>query len=116
MSPEKFQAVFGAPIESAMELLQSKALTIGKLLVLCPPGTVDPTPHLYDTTMYALSGMMAVAFVAQSMVKPLTHPSASDIAAVAKGETSVIDVSGTVVSETTEKKMDEEKVGDRQIK
>lgn len=54
-----------------MDLLAAKSLSIGKLMVLAPPGTIDPTPHLYDTTMYALSGLMAVAFVAQGLVRPL---------------------------------------------
>lgn len=58
-------------MESALDLLATKTLTISKLMVLAPPGTLDPSPHLYDTTMYTLSGMMAVAFVAHSLVRPV---------------------------------------------
>ena len=58
-------------MESAYELLASKTLTISKLLVLAPPGTIDPTPHLYDTTMYTLSGLMATAVIAHSLVRPI---------------------------------------------
>eukprot|EP00286_Rhodomonas_abbreviata_P015577 CAMPEP_0181333866 /NCGR_PEP_ID=MMETSP1101-20121128/25932_1 /TAXON_ID=46948 /ORGANISM="Rhodomonas abbreviata, Strain Caron Lab Isolate" /LENGTH=61 /DNA_ID=CAMNT_0023443759 /DNA_START=1 /DNA_END=182 /DNA_ORIENTATION=+ len=36
VSPEEFLQTFGAPIESASELLASKALSISKLLVLAP--------------------------------------------------------------------------------
>eukprot|EP01035_Chromulina_nebulosa_P027044 gene27044-35499_t len=71
ISPEKFLQTFGAPIEKANELLAAKSISIGKLMVLAPQGTIDPTPHLYDTTMYAMGGLMAVAVIAHSLVKPI---------------------------------------------
>eukprot|EP01034_Spumella_vulgaris_P022819 gene22819-28992_t len=72
ISPEKFYSAFGAPVEQASELLAAKTLSISKLMVLMPPGTIDPTPHIYDSTMYALGGLMTVAFVSHAMVRPLT--------------------------------------------
>ena len=84
ISPEKFQAAFGAPMESASELLAAKTLNIGKLLALTPPGTIDPTPHLYDTTMYTLSAVAATAFVAHSLVKPYKRPVVIDVGANAE--------------------------------
>lgn len=75
VSPEKFQATFGAPMEQAQDLLASKILSIGKLLALAPPGTLDPTPHLYDTTMYTLSGLMVASVIAHGLVKPMKVPS-----------------------------------------
>ena len=71
ISPEKFQAAFGAPMEQASQLLATKTLSISKLMVLAPPGTLDPTPHLYDTTMYTLAGLMATAVVAHALVQPM---------------------------------------------
>eukprot|EP01038_Epipyxis_sp_PR26KG_P004904 gene4904-6867_t len=71
ITPDKFEAMFGAPMEKASELLAAKTLTISKLLLLAPPGTLDPTPHLYDTTMYSLGGLMAVAVIAHGLVKPI---------------------------------------------
>ena len=71
VSPEQFQAAFHAPMEKASELIAAKTLTIGKLVAICPPGTYDPTPHIYDTTMYTLSGLMATAIVAHALVKPI---------------------------------------------
>ena len=53
--------------------MAAKTLSISKLMVLMPPGTVDPTPHIYDTTMYTLSGLMVVAFLSHAMVRPLDH-------------------------------------------
>lgn len=58
-------------MERASELLAAKSLNIGKVLALCPPGTPDPTPHLYDSTMYTLTGLMATAFVCHSLVRPM---------------------------------------------
>ena len=46
VSPEKFRSTFGAPMEKASGLLAAKTLSIGKLLALAPPGTLDPAPHL----------------------------------------------------------------------
>jgi hypothetical protein len=45
-------------------------LSISKLLVLAPPGTIDPTPHIYDSTMLTIAGLMAIASVAHALVKP----------------------------------------------
>lgn len=84
VSPEKFEATFGAPMEKASELLAAKTLSIGKLLALAPPGTLDPTPHLYDTTMYTMGGLMAAAVVTHALVKPLTQPKPVIIDAVAE--------------------------------
>lgn len=38
-------------MESAAELLAAKTLSINKLLAIAPPGTIDPTPHLYVHTI-----------------------------------------------------------------
>ena len=37
---------------------QAKALTIGKLMEIAPAGTMDPTPFIYDSTMYTMAGLM----------------------------------------------------------
>jgi hypothetical protein len=58
-------------MDKVTELIAAKTLTINKLLVLAPPGTIDPTPHLYDTTMYTLAGLMTVSVVAHYLVRPL---------------------------------------------
>ena len=58
-------------MEQAAQLLATKTLTISKLMLLAPPGTLDPTPHLYDSTMYTLAGLMATAVVAHALVQPM---------------------------------------------
>ena len=52
-------------------LTAAKAVTIPKLLELLPPGTPDPSYLLYDTTMYSLSGVVGMAFVANALVRPV---------------------------------------------
>jgi hypothetical protein len=73
--------------------LAAKTLTISKVLALAPPGTIDPTPHIYDTTMYTLSGLMATAVVAHYLVKPIKLPNPTP--------EQIIDVTATI----KEKKM-----------
>ena len=49
---------------------------------IAPQGTVDPTPSLYNTTMYAMAGLLIVAFFSNLLMKPVnskhyvenTHP------------------------------------------
>lgn len=99
---------FGAPMERASDLLATKTLTISKLLALAPPGTLDPSPHLYDTTMYTLTGFMAASVVIHSLVKRV--PSPKEIVVMAKS--SQVDS----ISETVAALPKEEAVGDRQVK
>ena len=116
-------------MESAYELLASKTLTISKLLVLAPPGTLDPTPHLYDTTMYAMSGLMATAVIAHSLVRPMktVAPTVIDVFAISAVAEASVDVSAisavdpaTVVGiddvSRTIKKLPEEVAGNRLMK
>jgi hypothetical protein len=81
ISPERFEAAFGASVDKVSELMAAKTLTINKLLVLAPPGTLDPTPHLYDSTMYTLGGLMATAAVAHALVRPMPVSKIVDITA-----------------------------------
>lgn len=84
ISPEKFEEAFGASMDKASELLAAKTLSISKLLVLAPPGTLDPTPHLYDSTMYTLAGLTSVAVLAHAMVRPIqATPSVQQVLEVA---------------------------------
>ena len=47
-----------------------------------PDGTIDPTPSLYNSTMYAMAGLLVIAFFSNLLMKPVdkkhhvenTHP------------------------------------------
>ena len=45
-------------MEYANSLIKTKTLTISKLMDIMPAGTMDPSPFIYDTTMYAMAGLM----------------------------------------------------------
>jgi MFS family permease len=73
VDPAAFQAKFGAPISELAELVAAKTVTIHSLLELTPAGTPDPTPSLYNTTMYSMCGIMAVAAACNAMMRPVAN-------------------------------------------
>lgn len=85
VDPVAFQKKFGAPLDALEELVEAKTVTIANLMEIVPPGTPDPTPGLYNTTMLVMAGLLAVAFLANLMVRPVaaryhfrnTHPGPS---------------------------------------
>ncbi len=84
IDPAAFVAKFGAPVSQLNELVAAKSVTIAKLMEIAPAGTVDPTPTLYNSTMYCMAGLLVIAFFANLMVRPVskshwletTHPNA----------------------------------------
>ena len=82
VDPAAFQAHFGAPVGRLEELIAAKTVTIAKLLEIAPPGTADPTPGVYNITMYVMAGLLGLAFFANLAVRPVaekrrlrsTHP------------------------------------------
>ncbi|MBI1322556.1 MFS transporter [bacterium] len=61
---------FGEPVDKLEELIRTNVVTIPRLLELAP-SAVDPTPTLYDTTMYAMAGLLGIALVANLLVRPV---------------------------------------------
>jgi len=51
-------------------LVQTKIVTINSLLKLLP-NVADPTPFLYNTTMYSASALVAAAVIVNLMIKPV---------------------------------------------
>ncbi len=82
ISPEAFMAKFGSPVSELSELVKAKTVTISKLMEIAPQGTIDPTPSLYNTTMYTMAALLLLALFANLMIKPVaekhlvenTHP------------------------------------------
>jgi len=67
---EAFQTHFGAPISQIDELISARTVTINKMMEILP-GVADPTPFLYDSTMYTMAGFMAMAAVGNAVVRPV---------------------------------------------
>ena len=85
VDPARFQEAFGAPVAQLNELVEANTVTIARLMEIAPAGTIDPTPTLYNTTMYAMAALLVIAFFANLMVRPVgskhhveqTHPTAA---------------------------------------
>ena len=71
VDPGDFAAKFGAPVEDLTRLRDAKTVTIPSLMEIAPAGTIDPTPFLYDTTMYVMAGLLGLAFFANLLVTPV---------------------------------------------
>lgn len=71
VDPARFNEQFGAPTDQLPLLIEQKTVTIKKLLEIAPTGTPDPTATLYNTTMYLMAGLLAVAFVANWLIRPV---------------------------------------------
>jgi hypothetical protein len=73
VSDDAFRNAFGAPKTELSKLVETKAVTIARLMEVAPPSVVDPTPFLYDTTMYTMAGMLSIALVSNTLMRPV-HP------------------------------------------
>ena len=73
VDPQAFSAKFGADLSSAQSLIEAKTLTIAKLMTIMPPGTVDPSPFLYNNTMYTMAGLVSVGAMLHFLVKPVNQ-------------------------------------------
>ena len=73
VDPAKFTETFGAGVDKLDLLIEKKTVTLAKLLEISPPGTVDPTPSLYNTTMYLMAFLLLIALISNAFMKPV-HP------------------------------------------
>jgi MFS family permease len=82
IDPATFQAKFGAGVEQLDQLVAAKTVTIARLMEIAPAGTVDPTPSLYNSTMYAMAALLVIALFANFFVRPVDekHHMASSLA------------------------------------
>jgi hypothetical protein len=71
IDPARFQAAFGAGIDQLEALIAQQTVTIAKLMEIAPAGTVDPTPSLYNLTMYLMAALLAIALVANALMAPV---------------------------------------------
>ena len=66
-----FLRTFGAGKDQIESLMTAKTVTVSKLMSIVPDGTIDPTPGLYNSTMYAMAALLVVAFFANLAIKPV---------------------------------------------
>lgn len=71
VDPQAFQQKFGAGLDQLDQLVAANTVTVGRLMEIAPAGTVDPTPSLYNTTMYCMAALLVIAFFANLALKPV---------------------------------------------
>ena len=71
VDPERFLESYGASMDNLSELISQKTVTITNLMQIVPEGTIDPSATLYNTTMYAMAGLLAVAFISNLLIGPV---------------------------------------------
>ena len=69
--PARFREAFGAGLDQLPSLVEAKTVTIAKLMEIAPPGTVDPTPNLYNATMYLMALLLALALISNAFMRPV---------------------------------------------
>jgi len=69
--PDAFAAHFGAPMDQLALLVEQRTVTIARLMEIAPPGTVDPTSGLYNSTMYLMAALLGVALVCNALMRPV---------------------------------------------
>ena len=73
IDPAAFHAAFGADVDHLAALVEAKTVTIAKLMAIVPPGVADPTPNLYDGTMYLMALLLAIALVCNALMQPVNE-------------------------------------------
>ena len=73
IDPAVFAESFGAGLDQLPALVQAKTVTIASLMDIAPAGTIDPTPNLYNSTMYLMALLLAIALVSNALMRPV-HP------------------------------------------
>jgi len=71
ISPDKFQEIYGSSIDNLSLLVQQKTVTISNLMPHMPEGTINPSTTLYNTTMFAMAGLLAIAFICNLLISPV---------------------------------------------
>ncbi len=71
LDPTAFERAFGDSVGQLDLLVRQNTVTISKLMAIAPPGTADPTPGLYNTTMVLMAGLLAIALVSNALMAPV---------------------------------------------
>ena len=71
IDPAAFRAQFGASVDQLQLLVEQNSVTIARLMEIVPPGTVDPTSGLYNSTMVLMAALLAIALVSNALMRPV---------------------------------------------
>jgi MFS family permease len=68
---QEFETTFMASKDHLEELIEAKTVTINRLLEICPSGTIDPTPYLYDQALMVMGALGVGALVTNALLHPM---------------------------------------------
>ncbi len=71
IDPAAFRAQFGASVDQLELLVEQNSVTIARLMEIVPPGTIDPTSGLYNSTMVLMAALLAIALVSNALMRPV---------------------------------------------
>ena len=71
VSDESFFEKFGAGKDQLEMLVEAKTVTLGKLMDIVPAGTINPSVYLYNSTMYMMVALLAIALVSNFLIRPV---------------------------------------------
>lgn len=71
VNAEDFNNAFGSGKEDLQMLIDNNVVTISKLMQIAPQGTIDPSCSLYNSTMGCMAGILGVALVSNTLVRPV---------------------------------------------
>ena len=59
------------PVAVDQPLVDQNTVTIANLMEIAPAGTIDPTSSLYNTTMYLMAALLAIALLSNAVMRPV---------------------------------------------
>ena len=71
IDPAIFYEKFGASINQLDLLIQQKTVSIARLMEIAPPGTIDPSSSVYNTTMYLMAALLGIALISNALMRPV---------------------------------------------
>jgi len=67
----KFKETFGDSLDNINQLITTNTVTLPKLMNIMPEGTPDPTSTVYNSTMFLMAFLLAIALIANYLIKPV---------------------------------------------
>ena len=71
IEPMTFTDTFGGSLDQLDILIANKTVTLSKLMLIAPTGTINPSATLYNSTLYLMAGLLAVACIANALIAPV---------------------------------------------
>ena len=71
IEPMTFTDTFGGSLDQLDILIANKTVTLSKLMLIAPTGTINPSATLYNSTLYLRAGLLAVACIANALIAPV---------------------------------------------